>query len=87
MRNHHWFRASNRHLSLLQVVAIYAGTRGFLDKLPVSDILPFQDALVAHFKSNHAGIMDAIVKQGAIDDSNDKQMKEIIGKFVQDFSA
>jgi F-type H+-transporting ATPase subunit alpha len=70
-----------------QVVAIYAGTRGFLDKLAVSDILPFQNGLVAHMKSSHSGIMADIVAKGAISDDVDKQMKEIISKFTAEFSA
>lgn len=70
-----------------QVVAIYAGTRGYLDKLAVSDILPFQDGLVAHMKSSHSAIMSDIVEKGAISEGTDKQLKEIISKFAADFSA
>jgi len=70
-----------------QVVAIYAGTRGFLDKLAVSDILPFQDGLVAHVKASYPAVMSSIVAKGTIDDETDKQMKEIIGKFASEFSA
>merc|ERR1712070_1194575 len=51
-----------------QVVAIYAGTRGYLDKLAIADVGPFQEQLVAHIKGGHPGIMDSIVTQGAIDD-------------------
>merc|ERR1712061_97758 len=40
-----------------QVVCIYAGTRGFLDKLAVSEILPYQEGLVAHMKASHPAIL------------------------------
>jgi len=70
-----------------QVVAIYAGTRGYLDKLPISDILPFQNALVGHMKSQHSGIMSDIVAKGAISEDTDKQMKEVVSKFLSDFNA
>jgi len=70
-----------------QVVAVYAGTRGYLDKLPITDILPFQNGLVAHMKGSYASIMTDIVAKGAITDETDKQMKEIIGKYVAEFSA
>ena len=70
-----------------QVVAIYAGTRGYLDKLAVSDILPFQNGLVAHMKSSHAGIMSDIVTKGAISDETDKSMKDILTKYLAEFSA
>mmetsp|Transcript_56863 Transcript_56863/g.100463 ORF Transcript_56863/g.100463 Transcript_56863/m.100463 type:complete len:129 (+) Transcript_56863:1267-1653(+) len=70
-----------------QIVAIYAGTRGFLDKLAISDILPFQNGLVAHMKGNHAAILEDIVAKGQITDDVDKKLKEIFTKFVSDFAA
>jgi len=70
-----------------QVIAIYAGTRGYLDKLAVAEVGPFQEQLVDFVKTSHGGIMDTIVKTGAIDDATDKQMKEIFTKFTAEFSA
>jgi F-type H+-transporting ATPase subunit alpha len=70
-----------------QVVAIYSGTRGYLDKLAISEVGPFQEQLIAHMKASHQGILDTIVEKGAIDEATDKQMKEIFTKFTADFSA
>ena len=70
-----------------QVVAIYAGTRGYLDKLAISDVGPFQEQLVAHIKSAHPGIMDVIAKEGAISAEIDAKMSDIFTKFTADFSS
>jgi len=70
-----------------QVVAIYAGTRGYLDKLPMADILPYQDGLVAHMKASYPAIMSTIVEKGAIDEATDKQMKEIITTYTAGYSS
>merc|ERR1740138_1737479 len=70
-----------------QVVAIYAGTRGYLDKLAITEVGPFQTQLVAHMKASHSAILDDIVAKGAIDEAADKQMKEIFTKFTADFMA
>jgi F-type H+-transporting ATPase subunit alpha len=70
-----------------QVVAIYAGTRGYLDKLAISEVGPFQEQLITLMKASHSGILDTIVAKGAIDEATDKQMKEIFTKFAADFSA
>ena len=70
-----------------QVVAIYAGTRGYLDKLAITDVMPFQDQLVAFMKAQHSGIMADIVAKGAIDGDTDAKMKEIFTKFAADFSS
>jgi len=70
-----------------QVLAIYAGTRGYLDKLQVAEVGPYQEALITHVKSTYPAIMKSIVEQGAIDGETDKQMKDIFTKFTSEFSA
>jgi proton translocating ATP synthase F1 alpha subunit len=70
-----------------QVIAIYSGTRGYLDKLAITEVGPYQEALVAHIKSAHPGILASIVEKGAIDEATDAQMKDIFTKFTADFSA
>jgi len=70
-----------------QVVAIYAGTRGYLDKLAITEVGPFQEQLIAHMKASYSGILDDIVAKGQIDDAADKSMKEIFTKFTSEFTA
>ena len=70
-----------------QVVAIYAGTRGYLDKLAINEVGPFQEQLIAHMKASYSSILDDITTKGAIDEGTDAQMKEIFTKFAADFSA
>ncbi|MCL6091467.1 MAG: F0F1 ATP synthase subunit alpha [Actinobacteria bacterium] len=45
-----------------QVVAIYAGTNGFLDDLAVEDVRPFESALVQYLRTTGAGIVERIRK-------------------------
>ena len=70
-----------------QVVCIYAGTRGYLDKLAMTEVGPFQEQLIAFMNASHSGILADIVAKGAIDEDTDKKMKEIFTKFTADFSA
>jgi len=70
-----------------QVVCVYAGTRGYLDKLALNEVGPFQEQLVSFMKASHAGILDTITTKGEIDEGTDKTMKEIFSKFTADFSA
>jgi F-type H+-transporting ATPase subunit alpha len=44
-----------------QVVSIYAVTKGFLDDIPVADVLRFEKELHAFIESNHKDIFDTIV--------------------------
>jgi F-type H+-transporting ATPase subunit alpha len=70
-----------------QVVAIYSGTRGYLDKLAITEVGPFQEQLIAFMKASHSGLLAGIVAKGSIDDETDKQMKDIFTKFTADFAA
>jgi F-type H+-transporting ATPase subunit alpha len=41
-------------------VVIYAGTRGYLDKLKVSDVGRFERGLLAHLHNNNQALLDKI---------------------------
>ena len=43
-----------------QVVAIYAGTKGFLDDLAVDDVRAFESALVQNFRANQPDLLESI---------------------------
>jgi len=70
-----------------QVVCIYAGTRGYLDKLAVSDVGPFQEKLLAYFKSNASSVLAEIASAGALSPELDKTIKEHMVTFTAEFSA
>jgi F-type H+-transporting ATPase subunit alpha len=70
-----------------QVVVVYAGTRGFLDKLAITDIDEFQVGLVSHVKSSAPEILSELTAKGAIDDALDAKMKSVVGGFTESFMA
>jgi F-type H+-transporting ATPase subunit alpha len=43
-----------------QVVAIYAGTNGYLDDLAVEDVRPFETALLQYFRANEADLLESV---------------------------
>ncbi len=51
-----------------QVVVIFAGTRGYLDNIPVSDVKRFETELLDWFRSRFANILDGIRTSGNIPD-------------------
>jgi F-type H+-transporting ATPase subunit alpha len=46
-----------------QVVSLFAGTKGYLDDLPVSDVQRFESELLDFMRSNHGGLMDELKTQ------------------------
>ncbi|GAD58572.1 LOW QUALITY PROTEIN: ATP synthase alpha chain [Brevundimonas abyssalis TAR-001] len=69
-----------------QVVSIYAGTRGYLDGIAVSDVGRFETELLARIKSKHAGILDAIRTQKALSKELEAELKAAIEAFAKTFA-
>ncbi len=53
-----------------QVLVLYAGTRGYLDRVPIEDVRRFEADLVDWFKARHGGALNAIRESGKIDDQD-----------------
>ncbi len=68
-----------------QVAVIYAGVRGYLDKLDPSRVTAFEQAFLQHMRTSHQGILDTIGKEGEISDAVDAQLKDIVLSFVDNF--
>ena len=69
-----------------QVVSIYAGTRGYLDGIAVSDVGRFETELLARIKSKHAGILDGIRTQKALTKELEAELKAAIEAFAKTFA-
>jgi F-type H+-transporting ATPase subunit alpha len=65
-----------------QVVSIYAGTNGFLDSVPVSDVGRFEKELLDYVGGRHSALYDGIKSSGKVDTG---ELDSIIGAFVAQF--
>jgi F-type H+-transporting ATPase subunit alpha len=54
-----------------QVVSIFAGTNGYLDDLPVADVVRFEGELLEHMRSSHAGLLEELKSSGLPDSLGD----------------
>ena len=68
-----------------QVVSIFAGTKGFLDNLPVSDVRRFENELLEYVKSRH-GAMIAGIRQDPKSDVP-KDLGDIVTAFKAQFKT
>ncbi|MEM9515615.1 MAG: F0F1 ATP synthase subunit alpha [Actinomycetota bacterium] len=64
-----------------QVVAIYAGTNGHLDDLPVEDVQRFESELLEYVRTTHAGLL-AEIKSGPVPDN----LGHIVDQFKETFT-
>jgi F-type H+-transporting ATPase subunit alpha len=53
-----------------QVVVIYAGTRGYVDDIAVEDVQRFEKDLRAHFRAQHADLLEQIRDTGQLPDTD-----------------
>ena len=67
----------------MQVVSLMAGTRGYLDDIPVGDVLRFEEELLEQFTSRHGSVLDDIVLSGKIadEDAFERMIKEFADGF------
>jgi F-type H+-transporting ATPase subunit alpha len=69
-----------------QVVSIFSGTRGYLDKLSVGDVQRFEQALIADLRANHGGILEAIREQREITKDTEDKLKSALDSFAAKFA-
>jgi F-type H+/Na+-transporting ATPase subunit alpha len=68
-----------------QVVAIFAGVRGYLDKVDVGRIGRFEAQLLSDLKSREPGILDAIRTDLEIKPDTEKKLVAFMDGFTQSF--
>jgi F-type H+-transporting ATPase subunit alpha len=66
-----------------QIIAIFAGTNGYLDDVPVEQISAFERELVRFMKTTHPQIGDQIAKDRTISAETDKALRAAIEEFRQ----
>jgi F-type H+-transporting ATPase subunit alpha len=68
-----------------QVVAIFAGTRGYLDDIPTDQVPRFQDEL-REFLRTEGSVLKEIRESGELSDELTKRIEEQIDKFKNSFN-
>jgi F-type H+-transporting ATPase subunit alpha len=66
-----------------QVVVLYAGTRGYLDKVPVPDVRRFETELLEWMRARHSELLSGIRTTGAIEDED--KLTGALQSFADDF--
>ena len=61
-----------------QVVSLFAGTKGYLDDLPVEDVQRFESELLESMNANHGGVMEDLKTQ---------KIPDSLGDIIDSFKA
>ncbi len=64
-----------------QVIAVFSGVRGFLDKVELNQIRSFEKQVYEDIKSSNPEIIDSINSTGKLDEEVEKKLTSIIEQF------
>ena len=70
-----------------QVVSIYAGVRGYLDKVAVGDVVKFEAEVLNEIRTKHSDLLDAIANDKELSKENDDKLKSILDDLVGKFAS
>jgi F-type H+-transporting ATPase subunit alpha len=70
-----------------QVAVLYAGTRGFVDDVPVEAVQKFEAEFLEFMRNAKSAVLDAIVQKQALDADLEADLKAAIEEFKKGFSA
>jgi len=70
-----------------QMVALFAGTQGYLDDFEVSDIRAFEAGLYKYFAAAQTALMDDLTKKKALDDDLRGRLQAALKEYSANFKA
>lgn len=68
-----------------QVISLYAGSKGYIDDLPVQDVTRFEAELLKYVDNSAPEIGADIIKNKKITDANKEALKKVLDDFKQTF--
>jgi F-type H+-transporting ATPase subunit alpha len=69
-----------------QVCVIYAGVNGYLDKLPLAKVRPFEDGLLSTLRSKHADVLEKIRSTTDLSSDVEAKLKSAVDGFAATFA-
>jgi F-type H+-transporting ATPase subunit alpha len=69
-----------------QVCVIYAGVNGFLDKLPLDKVRPFEDGLLSTLRAKSPDILDSIRSSNDLTNDVEAKLKTAVESYAGTFA-
>ena len=69
-----------------QVISIFAGVRGYLDKIPTRKVGEFEKQLLSEVKSKASDILYSILNEKAISKDTEEKLKSFMENFAKTFA-
>ncbi|WP_420434570.1 F0F1 ATP synthase subunit alpha [Hyphobacterium sp.] len=69
-----------------QVCVIFAGTRGYLDSVPVADVRQYEEELLRHLHADHADLLATIRTEKKLTDDTEGKLASVVEAFTKNFA-
>jgi F-type H+-transporting ATPase subunit alpha len=69
------------------VVAIFAGTQGYLDRIRTERVTEFQADLRARMHAEQGDLLQRIRESGQLTDEDEETLGKVVAEFLSDFGA
>ena len=66
----------------MQVCVLYAGVRGYLDKIQTKEISRFEEMYIDTLTTKHSHILQAIREEQSISEKTDGELKALLEDFI-----
>jgi F-type H+-transporting ATPase subunit alpha len=70
-----------------QVASIFSASEGFLDDLPVEQVLPFEGEFLKYMRASKANVLTAIRESGELSDATQTDLKAALDEFKREFKV
>jgi F-type H+/Na+-transporting ATPase subunit alpha len=70
-----------------QIISIYAGTKGFLDKVPLNKVAKFESDMHEYFHTSGKAVYEEIEDKKALSDELAKTLDDMLTKFAADWNG
>src|SRR5207244_2433422 len=69
-----------------QVVSMFAGTRGYLDRVDIADVVRFEQLMLSELRAKHPELVAAIRNEGEVSEATDKALSGFLDDYARTFA-
>jgi F-type H+/Na+-transporting ATPase subunit alpha len=70
-----------------QIISIFAGSRGFLDDLPLDQVLDFEKKMLKHIRDEFPELIEELDRTGSMSDEWIQKLETVLTNFMKQFLA
>jgi len=68
-----------------QIVLLYAGTKGYLDELPVEVVKRYEEEFLEAMRTKYSSLLKRVADEKELSDEIDKALEKAVSEFTEEF--